>query len=144
MLFTQKYATKGKENIESANNNRQIPSYFLDYKLDGCILINDVFRLKKAHAGSSTEKLLEQALKRPNELFRPDIGQTSRNLSTILSSAGFTKELRQLFFPTVSSSKGVVFRPTVSRKEADDEGIDTTALDAKLVAFGAETEPKNT
>lgn len=142
-IHTKEYASIGKQKWEEQNSNRQIPSYNLSYQLDGTILINDVLKLKKAHAGSTTERLLEQALKSPNTLFKPDIGQTSRNLSTILSSAGFTKELRQLFFPTVSNSKGVVFRPNVTRKQADSENIDTTELDAKLYALAAETELKS-
>ncbi|HJQ08722.1 MAG TPA: hypothetical protein VJ836_04560 [Candidatus Saccharimonadales bacterium] len=146
--YSKKYAALGKkkweEKFEDEAKNRQIPSYKLTYQLDGSILINDVLKLKKAHAGSSTERLLEQALKSPNTLFKPDIGQTSRNLSTVLSSAGFTKELRELFFPTISNSKGIVFRPTISRQQADNENIDTTELDAKLLALGAETEPKST
>lgn len=140
----KEYASKGKEKWESSKNNIQIPSYSLKYELNGTIVINGVLKLKKAHAGSTTERLLEQALKSPNTLFKPDIGQTSRNLSTILSSVGFTKELRQLFFPTVSNSKGIVFRPKVTRKQADSENVDTAELDAKLYALGAETEPKST
>ncbi len=142
--YRKKYATKTTEKMDSKDKDRQIPSYNLTYELDGAVLINNVFRLKKAHVVSSTERLLEQALKGPYELFKPDIGQTSRNLSTVLSSAGFTKELRQLFFPTVSNSKGIIFRPTISRKQADDEGIDTTELDIKLKELGVETEPKST
>ena len=143
-IHRKKYGKLGKERLENADKNRQIPSYKLTYKPDGSILVNDVLKLKKAHAGSSTERLLEQAVKRPNTLFKPDIGQTSRNLSTILSSAGFTKELRELFFPTVSNSKGIVFRPTITRKQADEEKIDTSKLDIKLKELGAETEPKST
>lgn len=142
-VHTTEYAAKGKEKYDNRDKNRQIPSYKLTYQLDGAILINNVLKLKKAHAGSSTERLLEQALKSPYELFKPDIGQTSRNLSTVLSSAGFTKELRQLFFPTVSNSKGIVFRPTISRQQADEENIDTSELDAKLIALGSPTEPKS-
>lgn len=140
----KEYASKGKQLWEKSKKDIQIPSYSLAYKLDGAIVINNVLKLKKAHAGSSTERLLEQALKSPNTLFKPDLGQTSRNLSTILSSAGFTKELRQLFFPMVSNSKGIVFRPTISRQQADADNIDTTELDAKLNALGAKTERKST
>jgi hypothetical protein len=63
-------------------------------------------------------------------------------LSTILNSAGFTSSIRQIFFPTVSKSKGIVFRNIVTRKQADDEKIDTTELDLKLKVLGAITEPK--
>lgn len=136
---------KASEDIqESKANEWQIPEYTLTYKQDGMVLINDVLKLKKAHAGSTTERLLEQALKSPQTLFKPDIGHTTRNLSTILSSAGFTKELRELFFPTVSNSKGVVFRPTITRQQAVDEKIDTSELDMKLKELGAKTEPKST
>lgn len=123
-------------------NNWQIPEYTITYKRDGSILINDILKLKKAHAGSITERLLEQAIKRPNELFKPDLGQTSRNISTVLHSAGFTQELRDLFFPTVSKDKGIVFRPTITREEADSDNIDTRTLDLKLKELGAVTEPK--
>jgi hypothetical protein len=123
-------------------NDWQILEYTLTYKPDGTILVNQVLKLKKIHAGSTTERLLEQALKNPNELFKPDLGQTARNLSTILNSAGFTKELRDIFFPTVSNNRGVIFRPTVTRGQADTDNIDTTELDLKLKELGATTEPK--
>lgn len=123
-------------------NDWQIPEYRLVYKLDGTILINDVLKLKKAHAGSITERLLEQAVKTPHTLFKPDLGQTSRNLSTVLHSAGFTEEIRKLFFPTVSKSKGIVFRHTITREQADADKIDTSKLDLKLKELGASTEPK--
>jgi len=131
-----------KERIAKKLTDWQIPDYKLTYKPDGTILINDVLKLKKAHAGSTTERLLEQALKSPNTLFQPNLGQTSRNLSTVINSAGFTPTLRELFFPTVSKSKGIVFRPTITRKQADTDKIDTTELDLKLKELGAVTEPK--
>ncbi len=133
-----------KEWRAKRSNNWQIPEYTLIYKPDGTILINDVLKLKKAHAGSTTERLLEQALKNPNTLFKPDLGQTSRNISTVLNSAGFTTILRQLFFPTVSKSKGVVFRPMITREQADADNINTTELDLTLKGLGANTEPKPT
>jgi hypothetical protein len=40
----------------------QITSYWLTYKPDGTILINNALKLKKVHAGSITEKLLEQSI----------------------------------------------------------------------------------
>lgn len=131
-----------KQQKAKKDSEWQISEYKLDYKLDGTILINDVLKLKKAHAGSATERLIEQSLKNPNNLFIPDLGQTARNISTVLNGAGFTKELRQLFFPTVSKNKGVIFRPTISREQADAESIDTLELDTKLKELGALTEPK--
>jgi hypothetical protein len=140
--YTKMITVANKERLAIKENDWQIPEYTLIYKPDGTILINDVLKLKKVHAGSTTERLLEQALKQPNDLFKPDLGQTSRNLSTILNSAGFTSSIRQIFFPTVSKSKGIVFRNIVTRKQADDEKIDTTELDLKLKVLGAITEPK--
>ncbi|HSX33517.1 MAG TPA: hypothetical protein VLF91_04225 [Candidatus Saccharimonadales bacterium] len=124
-------------------NNWYIPEYALTYKPDGTILINDVLRLKKAHAGSTTERLLEQALKNPDTLFKPDLGQTARNISTVLNSAGFTPVLRQLFFPTVSKSNGIVFRPVITRDQADADNINTKELDLALKELGAVTKPKS-
>jgi hypothetical protein len=123
-----------------AANNWHITEYTLTYKPDGTLLVNDVLKLKKAHAGSATERLLEQALKSPHVLFKPDLGQTSRNLSTVLSSTGITPTLRQLFFPTVNSNKGIIFRPTITREQADNNNIDTTELDLELKKLGAEVK----
>lgn len=142
--------TEYYEKIDEANSlnkseketNWLIPKYTLTYKPDGTILINNVLKLKKAHAGSTTERLLEQAIGNPNVLFKPDLGQTSRNLGTVLHSAGFTKVLRELFFPTASSSKGIVFRPTITREQAHNDKINTAELDLQLKDLGATTEPK--
>ena len=109
-----------------------IPEYKLDFKTDGTIWINDVLKLKKPHIDSTIDRLLEQAMKSPNKPFIPDLGRTSRNLSTVLSSAGFTPTLRQLFFPVISKSKGVIFRPIVSSTQASNDKIDTAELDEML------------
>jgi hypothetical protein len=93
--YTKMITVANKERLAIKENDWQIPEYTLIYKPDGTILINDVLKLKKVHAGSTTERLLEQALKQPNDLFKPDLGQTSRNLSTILNSAGFTSESQE-------------------------------------------------
>ena len=114
-----------------------IPEYRLDFKTDGTIWINDVLKLKKPHIDSTIDRLLEQAMKSPNTPFIPDLGRTSRNLSTVLSSAGFTPTLRQLFFPVISKSKGVMFRPIVSNVQASKDKIDTSELDDMLRALGA-------
>ncbi len=115
-----------------------IPEYKLVYETDGTILINNVLKLKKTHIDSTIDKLLEQATKNPNTLFTPDLGRTSRNLSTVLSSAGFTVTLRQLFFPIANKSEGVLFRPVVSFAQASKDSIDTTRLDLVLKALGAD------
>jgi len=115
-----------------------IPKYWLDYKPDGTILINDVLILKKTHIDSTIDKLLEQSIKNQNTLFTPVLGRTARNLSTVLSSAGFTPTLRRLFFPTVDKTKGVLFRPIVSSAQAIKEGIDTTRLDLMLKVLDAD------
>ena len=84
---------------------------------------------------------LKQALARPNELFTPELNRTKKNVSTILSNAGFDPTLKKLFFTTAREGKGVFCRPTVTRAEADAEGIDTTDLDLKLKEAGATTKP---
>lgn len=115
-----------------------IDKYWLDYKPDGRILINDVLKLKKTHIASTIDKLMEQAAKQPNTLFTPDLPQTARNISTVLSSAGFTPVMRQLFFPVASNSKGVLFRPSITYAAASTEGIETTELDLLLKVLGAD------
>lgn len=122
-----------------------IPEYRFTYGTDGSLLVNDVpgiLKVRKAHVGSASERLLEQAARNPNELFKPDLGQYSRNISTTLSGLGFSGTLKRLFFPIVSDSKGIKFRPVVSRDTADAEGINTFDLDAKLKERGAKTEEK--
>lgn len=114
-----------------------IPEYKLDYEVDGTIVINNVLKLKKTHIDSTIDQLLEQAFKNQNTLFTPKLPQTARNLSTVLSSAGFTPVLRQIFFPVANSSKGVLFRPTVSFGQVTNDGIETTELDLLLKALGA-------
>lgn len=130
-----------KIRLAKIDNNWQIPEYKLTYKLDGTIWINDLLKIKKANTGSTTERLLEQAIKKPNELFIPKLN-ASRNLSTIISSAGFTSITRELFFPTVSR-QGIIFRPIVTAKESRSENIDTSELDLILKNLGATTEPYN-
>lgn len=131
-----KDALASKEAPEKVKYGWEIFEYGLTYKQDGTILINQVLKLKKVHAGSITEKLLEQSIKNPNTKFKPNLGKTSRNISTIISSAGFTPVLRALFFPTVSGET-IVFRPYVTKLQADLERIDRTELDLHLRELGA-------
>lgn len=141
-VITKEHMEKAKEALANQESSPkieygwQITSYWLTYKPDGTILINNALKLKKVHAGSITEKLLEQSIKNPNTKFKPDLGKTSRNISTIISSAGFTPVLRDLFFPTVSGDT-VVFRPNVSKLQADIERIDRDELDLQLRENGA-------
>jgi hypothetical protein len=132
--------TRQKELEKDPRNRRWwcIEEYNVMYKPDGTILVNNVLKLKKIHAGSTAERLLEQAVKNPKTLFKPDLGQTARNLSTVLSSAGFTPTLRELFFPIVSDDKGFVFRPKVTRSEVLSDRIDTYELDSMLYSAHAE------
>lgn len=131
-----KEALKNKKSSAEGTFGWEVFEYSLAYKQDGTILINQVLKLKKVHAGSITEKLLEQSINNPNKKFKPDLGKTSRNISTIISSAGFTPVLRSLFFPTVSGDS-VVFRPYVTKLQADLERIDRTELDLLLHKSGA-------
>ena len=122
---------------EKMEDSWYISDYRLDYETNGAIVINKVFILKRAHIDSTLDQLLEQAFENEGSLFIPNLPQTARNISTVLSSAGFTPELRRLFFPVVSNSKGVLFRSTISFAEASGEGIETTELDLILKALGA-------
>lgn len=134
-----------KEKLKSVKKDKDwyIPEYKVTYGLDGTILINDVMKLKKIHAGSTSDLLMEQALKNQNVAFKPQLGDTSRNLSTILSSIGFSKVLRQLFFPSVSKAKGIIFRASVTERTVKAEKIDTTELDDELKRLGAKTRKVN-
>lgn len=129
-----------KRKHAASNRNWFIPSYNVRYNLDGTILVNGVLKLKKVHAGSVPDKLMSQAMESPNEVFKPELGQTRRNLGTTLSSMGFSGTLRELFFPSVSKDKGILFRPLVPRTTADSERINTTELDTKLKQLGASTK----
>lgn len=108
-----------------------IPEYWVSYA-NGEIVINDVLYLKKTHIGSTIDQLLEQAFKNQNALFTPELPSTARNLSTVISSAGFMPVLRQLFFPELSMKKGVLFRPKVTFEQTQKDNIDTTILDLVL------------
>lgn len=121
-----------------------IPEYTLVYdEIQGAIKINGVYKLNKRSTNydSNIDKLLKQALARPNELFVPELNNTKKNISTILSNAGLDTTLRRLFFPTAREDRGILCRPVVTRAEVDAEGIDTTELDLILKEAGGATEP---
>jgi len=137
--YSKKLSEK-QEKKKAVSRDWFIPSYKVTYSLDGSIIVNDVLKLKKVHAGSISDRLMGQAVKNKGSVFKPDLGKTARNLSTILSSMGFKGTLRALFFPVVSKDKGVLFRPIITNDEVLSEKIDTTALDALLKKEGATTE----
>ena len=131
-----------EEHKKSPKNEVDLPTFYihkftLTYKQDGTVLINDVLKLKKVHAGSISEHLLEQCIKNPNKLFKPKLGRTSRNISTILSSIGITPIMRDLFFPIVSDERGVLFRPVVTFREALNDRIRTREFEEELMKHGA-------
>lgn len=134
------------DNESNAERDWFIPEYTFTYATDGSLLVNGVrgvLKVKKTQAASASAKLMEQAVAKPNELFKPNLGHNySRSLSVTLSGLGFSNALRDLFFPQVSEDKGVVFRPTISREQADTERIDTRKLDDKLKKLGADTVQK--
>ncbi|MFV0484909.1 MAG: hypothetical protein ACK5MU_01620 [Candidatus Saccharimonadales bacterium] len=132
------------EPAPDTSRNWFIEQYSLEHKPDGTILVNGVLKLKKTQAGSAPERLMEQVVKQQNTLFKPNLGQTTRNISTIISSMGFDKTLRALFFPTVSQSKGVIFRQVVNSSDVSSERIDTYKLDTQLQKLGARTAEKPT
>lgn len=115
-----------------------IMNYKLKYEDNGSIVINDVLVLKKTQSGSAPRKLMEQALKHPYELFKPELGQLNRNLSSVLSDMGITGTLKELFFP-IANKDGVKFRPSVNYTTAEEERIDTKELEKKLKELGVET-----
>jgi hypothetical protein len=123
---------------KKSKSHHYILDYKLKYEVNGSIVINDVLVLKKTQNGSAPRKLMEQALKHPYELFKPELGQLNRNLSSVLSDMGITGTLKELFFP-ITNRDGVKFRPVVSYTTAEEERIDTTELEKKLKALGAET-----
>lgn len=133
-----------KKRLAKKANDWQIPEYTLTYDdIRGTITINNVLRLNKRSTNdeSSIDKILAKGMRRPDELFDPQLN-TSKSLSSIISNAGFTPTLRKLFFPVARKGKGVLLRPKVTRAEADAENIDTTELDLELKKLGAATEPK--
>lgn len=133
-----------KKRLAKKENDWQIPKYTLTYdEIRGTIKINDVYQLNKrsTNDSSSIDKILAKGMKQPNELFDPEL-QTSKPISSVISNAGFTPTLRQLFIPVARKGKGALVRPKVTRAEADAEGIDTTELDQQLKELGAATEPK--
>lgn len=122
----------------SGRGARYIPSYKLEYKDDGSIVVNKVLILKKTQNGSAPRKLMEQALKHPYEAFKPELGQLSRSFSSVLNDMGITGTLKKLFFPTANKDE-VLFRPIVDRSRAEDEQLKIDELDVQLKDLGAFT-----
>lgn len=117
---------------------RYISSYKLEYKDDGSIVVNGVLLLKKTQSGSAPRKLMEQALKHPYESFKPELGQLSRNFSSVLNDMGITGIIKKIFFP-VANKEEVLFRPIVDRSRAENEQIKLDELDKQLKDLGAAT-----
>jgi hypothetical protein len=133
-----------KQPLSEEQNEWYIKEYTLTYKY-GAIIVNGALKLKKAHDGSTLDELMLQAFNNANKIFTftPKV-ETKRTVSTILSNAGFTPTLRELFFPEVGKSRGVLFRPNINKEVAIAERIDTTDIDQTLKDAGAEvvsTEP---
>jgi hypothetical protein len=135
------YLAELEEDEPRVNDGRFIPAYTLTYKDDGTILVNGVLRLKKTQAGQASDMIMSQAFQHDGqaEPFKPTIA-TKRQLTTIIGDMGFDVTLRALFFPTINKHKGIVFRSSITRDEADEQHIDTTQLDIKLKKAGAATE----
>lgn len=134
-LHAQKIRPKSKTSSRGA---RYIPSYKLEYKDDGSIVVNEVLILKKTQNGSAPRKLMEQAVKHPYEPFKPELGQLSRSLSSVLNDIGITGTLKKLFFPTANKDE-VLLRPIVDRSRAEDEQLKLDELDKQLKELGAFT-----
>jgi hypothetical protein len=139
VTFVKRHAEwRAKRPQKKSKGYHYILDYKLKYEVNGSIVINDVLVLKKTQSGSAPRKLMEQALKHPYELFKPELGQLNRNLSNVLSDMGITGTLKELFFP-IANKDGVKFRPVVSYMTAEKERIDTNELEKKLKELGAET-----
>lgn len=139
LTFVKRHAEWRTRRPQKKNKSyHYILDYKLKYEVNGSIVINDVLVLKKTQSGSAPRKLMEQALKHPYELFKPELGQLNRSLINVLSDMGITGTLKELFFPIVNRD-GVKFRPVVSYMTAEEERIDTTELEKKLKELGAET-----
>lgn len=117
---------------------RYISSYRLKYKDDGSIVVNGVLSLKKTQSGSAPRKLMEQALKHPYEPFKPELGQLSRSLNSVLNDMGITGTIKKLFFP-IADKDEVLFRPIVDRSRAENEQLKLDELDEQLKDLGAAT-----
>lgn len=137
-----KFVDKEKAYVEASKKKKHdwyISEYTLSYNY-GTILINGVLKIKKAHDGSALDSLMLQSRENPNKIFSfTPKKPTKRTVSTILSSAGFTSTLRQLFFPETGKSRGVLFRPSISSDTTTVERIDTANLDLQLKELGAIT-----
>lgn len=133
--------SNAKKNVAAFIDNWLIPEYTFDITEEGILLVNNVdgvMNVRKVQAGSAVEMILTQAKLRPNVLFKPDLKGHSlvRGLRTSLSEVGFEGALQQLFWPVMDNIRGVKFRPRISRRDADSENIDLTALDKKLKELG--------
>lgn len=127
-------------NQDTTSDGVYIPSYDIVFADDGSIVVNGVMTLKKTQSGSAPRKLMEQAKRQPNVLFKPNLGAYNRRLTSVFSDMGIKGTLKSLFFPVISEENGIKFRPSVSRAIADQENIDTTELDMKLIKLNAHTE----
>lgn len=135
------YLAELEEDEPKVNDGRFIPAYTLTYKDDGTILVNSVLKLKKTQAGQASDKIMSQAYQHDGQAdpFIPTIA-TKRQLTTIIGDMGFDTTLRALFFPLINKHKGIMFRSSITRDEADEQHIDTSQLDIKLKKAGAATE----
>ena len=135
---------EAKANIKVFAESWLIPEYTFEITPSGSLLVNGsegLMNVKKVQAGSTTEMILTQAKEREGQLFKPDLGasRNERGIRTTLIEAGFDETLEHLFLPVMDNQRGIKFRSKVSRATATNEGIDLSALDAKLKRFGAKT-----
>jgi hypothetical protein len=126
--------------------NQIIPKYTFEMTGNGTLLVNGVtgiMKVTKVQASSTTDMILTQAKDQPGILFVPEVKAFSkkRGLRTFLAEVGFTGAIEKLFFPVMDNKNGLMFRPTVTRAEAEKEMIDLTKLDTDLKALGARYIP---
>ena len=140
----QNILDKAKINVAEFVNNWLIPVYTFEITDAGVLLVNGVegaMSVKKVQSGSTLDDILNEAKFRPNETFMASLKghRLKRGLRTALTEVGFTGAIERLFMPVMDNQRGIHFRPSVTRAEANKEKIDLTALDKRLKHLGAET-----
>lgn len=131
-----------KENDDKDNGTRQADGYIPEYVISRkgrTLYLNNVLYIKTPQNVGAPIALVEQMFENEGKLFKPDFGKNyTRSISSVIADVGFEKELKKIFFSTISSSEGIIFRNNVSRQVVDEEKINTKKLDAELRKKGAE------
>lgn len=139
-----KVLDEAEKNIIAFAEDWLIPEYTFEITGSGVLLVNGtegVMKVNKVNASSTIDEILNEAKEKPNTTFLPNLKghKLKRGIRTALAEVGFTGAIEKLFMPVMDNRRGIMFRPKVSRAEANKENIDLSALDKKLKELGAET-----